>query len=211
MLRLLECELRRQCSCHTLSNTNSSSNNCSCSILVDARIGIQSMKHITTTKKKQFGKWSAGRWKYKLSHRLHTHFIYHSLSMSKSAHNPQQSRSSHRPTHQLTTQHPTRHGPQISPMATSMHRLPRRLSLNNYSCSILEWICTISPLPRRENVGILIRKMMKPKLSPPIHPCRAHFTCATRVHITLNTQLNPEAPSSSHPRTLPERTLLLGK
>ena len=45
MVRLLECELRRQCSCHTLSNTNSSSNNCSCSILVDARIGIQSMKH----------------------------------------------------------------------------------------------------------------------------------------------------------------------
>lgn len=134
MLRLLECELRRQCSCHTLSNTNSGSNNCSCSILVDARIGIQSMKHITTTKKKQFGKWSAGRWKYKLSHRLYTHFIYHSLSMSKSksAHNPQQSRSSHRPTHQLTTQHPARHGPQISPLATSTHRLPRRLSLNKH-------------------------------------------------------------------------------
>ena len=73
----LNVKLRRQCSCHTLSNTNSSSNNCSCSILVDARIGIQSKKPTTTTKNQQFGKWSAGLWKYKLSHRLHTHFITH--------------------------------------------------------------------------------------------------------------------------------------
>jgi hypothetical protein len=114
------------------------------------------------------------------------------MSKSKSAHNPQQSRSSHRPTHQLTTQNPTRHGPQISPMATSTHRLPRSLSLNNYSCSILEWICTISPLPRRENVGILIRKKMKPKLSHPIHPSipSSLYMCNKSAH-------NPQHPAQS--------------
>lgn len=144
------------------------------------------------------------------------HPLHHSLSTCKSAHNPQQSRSSHRPTHQLTTQNPTRHGSQLSPMVTSMRRLPRRLSLNNYSCSILEWMqalaakpCSISPLPRRDNVGIDQEEDEAQTLTS--HPSSAHFTCATRVHITLNTQLNPEAPSSSHHRTLPERTLLLGK
>ena len=150
-----------------------------------------------------------------LSHLLHTHFITHCprARVHITLNNPEALTAL-----PISSQHKTQPAmaPQLSPMVTSMRRLPRGLSLNNYSCSILEWMqalaakpCSLSPLPRRDNVGIDQEEDEAQTLTS--HPSSAHFTCATRVHITLNTQLNPEAPSSSHHRTLPERTLLLGK